>query len=37
LVDSDKRVLLGEMTEYEPICRDCFKKTKTETRESVNK
>ncbi|MDO9153273.1 MAG: thymidine kinase [Paludibacter sp.] len=24
LVDSDKRVLLGEMTEYEPICRDCF-------------
>ena len=24
LVDSDKRVLLGEMAEYEPICRDCF-------------
>src|ERR1035437_4863173 len=24
LVDSDKRVLLGEMTEYEPICRDCY-------------
>lgn len=28
LVDSDKRVLLGEMLEYEPICRDCFNKTK---------
>jgi len=27
LVDSDKRVLLGEMTEYEPICRECFTKT----------
>lgn len=24
LVDSDKRVLLGETAEYEPICRDCF-------------
>ena len=30
LVDSDKRVLLGEMAEYEPICRDCFNKTKEE-------
>jgi len=27
LVDSDKQVLLGEMTEYEPICRECFNKT----------
>jgi thymidine kinase len=27
-VESDKRVLLGEMTEYEPICRDCYNKTK---------
>jgi thymidine kinase len=25
LVESDKRVLLGEMAEYEPICRCCFK------------
>jgi len=25
LVDSDKRVLLGETAEYEPICRDCFR------------
>jgi len=24
LVDSDKRVLLGETAEYEPICRHCF-------------
>lgn len=24
LIDSDKRVLLGEMSEYEPICRECF-------------
>ncbi len=24
LVQSDKRVLIGEMTEYEPICRCCF-------------
>ena len=28
LVDSDKRVLLGEMSEYEPICRKCYSKTK---------
>jgi len=28
LVESNKRVLLGEMTEYEPICRDCFNKVK---------
>ena len=26
LVDSDKRVLLGETEEYEPICRECFNK-----------
>lgn len=25
LVESDKRVLLGETTEYEPICRECYK------------
>lgn len=24
LVDNDKRVLLGETGEYEPICRDCY-------------
>lgn len=27
LVESDKRVLLGENAEYEPICRDCYNKT----------
>lgn len=27
LVDSDKRVLLGETAEYEPICRECYKKS----------
>ncbi|MBO5961444.1 MAG: thymidine kinase, partial [Paludibacteraceae bacterium] len=24
LVQSDKRVLLGETAEYEPICRNCY-------------
>jgi len=28
LVESDKRVLLGEMSEYEPICRECYHKIK---------
>ncbi|MBP8903669.1 MAG: thymidine kinase [Paludibacteraceae bacterium] len=28
LVAGDKQVLLGEMTEYEPICRDCYNYTK---------
>ncbi len=28
LVDNDKRVLLGETESYEPICRQCFEKTK---------
>ncbi|VBB45360.1 Thymidine kinase [uncultured Paludibacter sp.] len=26
LVQEEKQVLLGEMNEYEPICRDCFNK-----------
>ncbi len=25
-VDSDKRVLLGETAEYEPLCRECYQK-----------
>lgn len=30
LVDNDKRVMLGETTEYEPLCRACYRKaTKT--------
>lgn len=28
LVDSEKRVLLGETEKYEPICRDCYEKIK---------
>lgn len=28
LVDSDKRVLLGETAEYEPICRNCYNQLK---------
>lgn len=31
LVDNDKRVLLGEMNEYEPLCRECYEKAKTES------
>ena len=26
LVNNDKRVLLGEQDEYEPLCRDCYQK-----------
>jgi len=26
LVENDKRVLLGEKQEYEPLCRDCYQK-----------
>ena len=26
LVDNDKRVLLGETQEYEPLCRECYQK-----------
>lgn len=26
LVDIDKRVLLGEQAEYEPLCRECYRK-----------
>ena len=27
-VEGDKRVLIGEKEEYEPLCRECYKKTK---------
>lgn len=33
LVDSQKRVLLGETQEYEPICRECFNKLKNSNQE----
>ena len=26
IVSSDKRVMLGEQTEYEPLCRECYQK-----------
>ncbi|MGN1262428.1 MAG: thymidine kinase [Prevotella sp.] len=26
IVESDRRVLLGETSEYEPLCRDCYRK-----------
>lgn len=31
LVQNDKRVLLGETNEYEPLCRECYKKALAET------
>ncbi len=30
IVDSDRRVLLGETGEYEPLCRDCYQKAMKE-------
>ncbi len=27
IVENDKRVLLGETTEYEPLCRECYRKS----------
>lgn len=30
LVENDKRVLLGETNEYEPLCRDCYRKAMEE-------
>ena len=30
LVANDKRVLLGETEEYEPLCRDCYRKAEEE-------
>ena len=40
-VDNDRRVLLGETSEYEPLCRDCYQKAiakeaEAKTRASVN-
>lgn len=32
LVDNDKRVLLGETNEYEPLCRECYQKALSEER-----
>ncbi|MBO5865064.1 MAG: thymidine kinase, partial [Bacteroidaceae bacterium] len=30
LVDGDKQVLLGEKMEYEPLCRECYNKARSE-------
>lgn len=38
LVRNDKQVLLGEKTEYEPLCRDCFQKAiKEDERNALSK
>jgi len=34
LVPNDKQVLLGEKTEYEPLCRDCYQKALAEERQA---
>ena len=34
LVDNDKRVLLGETQEYEPLCRECYQKAVAEENRS---
>lgn len=33
LVANDKRVLLGETEEYEPLCRDCYRKAEKQKKE----
>ncbi len=33
LVDSNKQILLGETTEYEPICRSCYERLKADDKE----
>ncbi len=36
LVDNDRRVLLGETQEYEPLCRECYQKAIEEEKERKN-
>lgn len=36
LVHNDKRVLLGEREEYEPLCRECYQKVMKEEQEKVD-
>ena len=36
LVDNDRRVLLGETQEYEPLCRKCYQKVVEEEKERKN-
>jgi thymidine kinase len=35
LVENDKRVLLGETQEYEPLCRECYKKALAKDKEQA--
>ena len=37
LVDNDKRVLLGETSEYEPLCRECYQEEKRKLQNVKNK
>lgn len=34
LIHNDKRVLLGEQTEYEPLCRECYQKALEKEKEA---
>ncbi len=36
LVDNDRRVLLGEVNEYEPLCRECYQKAIADNNENKN-
>ena len=36
-VAGDKQVMLGEMTEYEPLCRECYYAALAEVEEAANK
>jgi thymidine kinase len=36
LVNIDKQVLLGEKMEYEPLCRECYRKALTEGQPKEN-
>ena len=36
LVNNEKRVMLGEQAEYEPLCRECYRKALEETKTRTN-
>lgn len=36
IVSGDKRVMLGEQTEYEPLCRECYQKAVLKQQEEAN-
>ncbi|MCI5646547.1 MAG: hypothetical protein MR299_02665, partial [Bacteroidales bacterium] len=37
IVEGDRRVMLGEQNEYEPLCRDCYTKAMAAKKSSDNK